>query len=176
MSELNIMTQEEVDALNEQTRADLAESVEAYETKKTGQVSMAIRTLIEVTESETHDIEFSGPAGSCIIKVMVSPPQKMLEDLFKIGGKAEGSQETSAEDENRLCEILEYICVEPKISYDVWMSGQLSDEIAAKIIFELMKHKVSKHDEMVTEIETFRQDKRGAKNLGSKRTTRKAAK
>ena len=176
MSELDIMTQEEVDALNEKTRGELAESVEAYEDKKTAQVSMAIRTLIEVTESETHDIEFSGPAGSSTIKVMVSPPQKMLEDLFKIGGKAEGAQETSDEDEDRLCEILEYICVEPKIPYDVWKSGQLSDEIAAKIIFELMKHKVSKHDEMVKEIETFRQDKRGAKNPGSKRATKKTTK
>ena len=176
MKTINELTQEEADALNEKTRTDLAESVEQYETKKTAQVSSAIQTLINVTESETHDIEFSGPAGSCTIKVMVSPPQKMLEDLFKIGGKAEGAQETSAEDEDRLCEILEYICVEPKIPYDVWMSGQLSDEIAAKIIFELMKHKVSKHDEMVTEIETFRSDKRGAKNPGSKRATKKATK
>ena len=176
MKAINELTQEEADTLNEKTRADLSESVEAYETQKTAQVSSAIQTLINVTESETHDIEFSGPAGSCTIKVMVSPPQRMLEDLFKIGGKAEGAQETSAEDEARLCEILEYICVEPKISYDVWMSGQLSDEIAAKIIFELMKHKVSKHDEMVKEIETFRQDKRGAKNPGNKRATKKATK
>ena len=176
MSELDIMTQEEVDALNKKTRTELAESVEQYETKKTAQISSAIQTLINVTESETHKIEFSGPAGSCVIKVMVSPPQRMLEDLFKIGGKAEGDQETSPEDETRLCEILEYICVEPKISYDVWMSGQLSDEIAAKIIFELMKHKVSKHDEMVKEIETFRPDKRGATNPGNKRATKKAPK
>ena len=176
MTDINDLTQEEADALNKKTRTDLAESVEQYETKKTAQVSSAIQTLINVTESETHDIEFSGPAGSCTIKVMVSPPQKMLEDLFKIGGKAEGAQETSPEDEDRLCEILEYICVEPKISYDVWKSGQLSDEIAAKIIFELMKHKVSKHDEMVTEIETFRPDKRGSKNLGNKRTTKKTTK
>ena len=176
MSELDIMTQEEVDALNKKTRTELAESVEQYETKKTAQVSSAIQTLINVTESEIYDIEFSGPAGSCTIKVMVSPPQRMLEDLFKIGGKAEGAQETSDEDEARLCEILEYICVEPKIPYDVWKSGQLSDEIAAKIIFELMKHKVSKHDEMVTEIETFRPDKRGAKNPGNKRATKKTAK
>ncbi|MHA1290313.1 MAG: hypothetical protein ACTSPB_23265, partial [Candidatus Thorarchaeota archaeon] len=127
MSDINKFTPEKIDALNEKTRAELAESVEAYEDKKTSQISMAIRTLIEVTESETHDIEFSGPAGSCTIKVMISPPQKMLEDLFKIGGKAEDAQETSAEDEDRLCEILEYICVEPKIPYDVWKSGQLSD-------------------------------------------------
>ena len=176
MTELSIMTQEEADALNKKTRTDLAESVEQYETNKTAQVSSAIQTLINVTESETHEIVFSGPAGSCTIKVMVSPPQKMLEDLFKIGGKAEGAKETSPEDEDRLCEILEYICVEPKIPYDVWKSGQLSDEIAAKIIFELMKHKVSKHDEMVTEIETFRQDKRRATNPGNKRATKKATK
>ena len=176
MKAINELTQGEADALNKKTRVELAESVEQYETKKTAQVSSAIQTLINVTESETHDIEFSGPAGSCIIKVMVSPPQRMLEDLFKIGGKAEGAQETSEEDENRLCEILEYICVEPKISYDVWMSGQLSDEIPAKIIFELMKHKVSKHDEMVKEIETFRPDKRGATNIGNKRATRKVPK
>jgi len=176
MSDINKFTPEKIDALNEKTRAELAESVEAYEDKKTSQISMAIRTLIEVTESETHDIEFSGPAGSCTIKVMISPPQKMLEDLFKIGGKAEDAQETSAEDEDRLCEILEYICVEPKIPYDVWKSGQLSDEIPAKIIFELMKQKVSKHEEMVTEIETFRTDKRGAKNPGNKRATKKTTK
>lgn len=176
MSAINELTAEEAEAINRKTRAELAESVEAYETKKTGQVSSAIQTLINVTESETHEIEFSGPAGSCTIKVMVSPPQKMLEDLFKIGGKAEGAQETSEEDEDRLCEILEYICVEPKIPYDVWKSGQLSDEIAAKIIFELMKRKVTKHEGMVKEIETFRQDKRGAKNPGNKRATKKAAK
>jgi len=176
MKPIDKMTPEEVDLLNATTRTELAESVEQYETKKTAQVSSAIQTLINVTESETHNIEFSGPAGSCIIKVMVSPPQRMLEDLFKIGGKAEGAQETSEEDENRLCEILEYICVEPKIPYDVWKSGQLSDEIAAKIIFELMKHKVSKHDEMVTEIETFRPDKRRSTNPGNKRVTRKTTK
>ena len=176
MKAIDKLTQKEADAINEKTRVDLEESVEQYETKKTDKVSCAIQTLINVTESETHDIEFSGPAGSCTIKVMVSPPQKMLEDLFKIGGKAEGAQETSLEDEARLCKILEYICVEPIISYDVWMSGQLSDEIAAKIIFELMKHKVSKHDEMVKEIETFRPDKRGATNPGNKRATKKAPK
>ena len=173
MNAITKLTQEEADALNKKTRTELAESVEQYETKKTAQVSSAIQTLINVTESETIEIEFSGPAGSCTIKAMVSPPQNMLEDLFKIGGKAEEAQETTPEDENRLCEILEYICVEPNIPYDVWKSGQLSDEIAAKIIFELMKHKVSKHDEMVTEIETFRQDKRRPKNTRNKRATKK---
>ena len=176
MKAINELTQKEADALNKKTRTDLAESVEQYETKKTAQVSSAIQTLINVTESETHDIEFSGPAGSCTIKVMVSPPQRMLEDLFKIGGKAEGAQETSPEDENRLCEILEYICVEPNIPYDVWKSGQLSDEIPAKIIFELMKHKVSKHDGMVKEIETFRPDKRRPKNTRNMRVNKQTPK
>ena len=176
MKPINELTAEEAEAINRKTRTELAESVEQYETKKNVQVSSAIQTLINVTESETHYVVFSGPAGICKIKVMVSPPQKMLEDLFKIGGKAEEAQETSEEDENRLCEILEYICVDPKISYDIWKSGQLSDEIAAKIIFELMKYKVSKHDEMVTEIETFRQDKRGTTNPGNKRATKKTAK
>lgn len=175
MSTIDEMTPEEVAALNEQTTADLAESVEEYEVNKSVQVSSAIQTLINVTESETLKVEFYGPAGSSTIEIMVSPPQKMLEDLFKIGGKAEGAQETSDKDDNRLCEILEYICVEPKISFDVWKSGQLSDEIPAKIIFELMKRKATKHEEMVAEIETFRPNKRRAKNLRNKRATKQGA-
>ncbi len=176
MKAIDKLTQEEADTLNEKTRADLAESVEAYETQKTAQVSSAIQTLINVTESETHDIEFSGPAGSCTLKIMASPSQNILKDLFRIGSENKGEQEVSIEDEDRLCKILEHICIDPKIPYDVWKSGQLSDELIATIIFELMKHKVSKHDEMVTEIETFRQDKRGAKNPGNKRATKKATK
>ena len=176
MTELSIITQEEADALNKKTRTDLAESVEAYEDQKTAQVSMAIRTLIEVTESETHDIEFSGPAGSCTLKIMASPSQNILKDLFRIGNESKGDHEVSIEDEDRLCKILEHICINPKIPYDVWKSGQLSDELIATIIFELMKRKVTKHEGMVTEIETFRQDKRRPKNPGNKRATKKATK
>ena len=176
MNAINELTQGEVDALNEKTRVDLAESVEQYETKKKVQVSSAIQTIINVTESETHNIEFSGPAGSCTLKIMASPSQNILKDLFRIGSENKGGQEVSIEDEDQLCKILEHICIDPKIPYDVWKSGELSDELIATIIFELMKHKVSKHDEMVTEIETFRQDKRGAKNPGSKRATKKATK
>ena len=176
MTELSIMTPEEADALNKKTRTDLAESVEQYETKKTAQVSSAIQTLINVTESETHDIEFSGPAGSCILKIMASPSQNILKDLFRIGSKNEGDYKVSIEDEDRLCKILEHICIDPKISYDMWKSGQLSDELIATIIFELMKRKVTKHEDMVTEIETFRPDKRRSTNPGSKRATKKAPK
>lgn len=176
MTDINELTQEEADALNKKTREDLAESVEQYETKKTAQVSSAIQTLINVTESETHEIEFSGPAGSCTLKIMASPSQNILKDLFRIGNKSEGDHEVSIEDEDKLCKILEQICIDPKIPYDVWKSGQLSDELIATIIFELMKRKVTKHEGMVKEIETFRQDKRGAKNPRNKRATKKAAK
>ena len=176
MTELSIITQEEADALNVKTRADLAESVEQYEIKKTAQVSSAIQTLINVTESETHDIEFSGPAGSFTLKIMASPSQNILKDLFRIGNQSKEDHEISTEDEDRLCKILEHICIDPKIPYDVWKSGQLSDELIATIIFELMKRKVTKHEGMVKEIETFRPDKRGATNPGNKRATKKTTK
>lgn len=176
MTSIKDMTEDEVNALNEQTRADLAESVEQYETTKTEVVSSAIEHLIHVTESETIDIKFSGPGGSSIIKVMASPPQKILTDLVRIGDASEDDPETNKKDENRLCEILEYICVSPKIPYDVWMSGDISDEVPARIIFELMKFKMTKHEEMVTEVESFRPDKRGAKNSRGVRTPKKGTK
>ena len=176
MKAINQLTAEEAEAINRKTRADLAKSVEQYETKKTAQVSSAIQTLINVTESETHEIEFSGPAGSCTLKIMASPSQNILKDLFRIGNKSEGDQKVSIEDEDKLCKILEQICIDPKIPYDVWKSGQLSDELIATIIFELMKRKVTKHEGMVKEIETFRQDKRGAKNPRNKRVTKKTTK
>ena len=164
MNSIHDMTPNEVNELNEQTRADLNESVEKYETNKTATMSSAIEHLINVTEAETIDIIFSSPAGESVIKVMASPPQKVLEELFQIGSKAEGAQETSPGDERKLCKILEYICIEPKIPFKIWKSGKLSDEIPARIIFELMKHKVTKHETMVAEVESFRPNKRGATN------------
>ena len=170
---LDNMSPEEVEALNATTREDLAESVEKYESDKNATISSALDLLIHVIESETLDVVFIGPAGESIIKVMASPPQKLLEQLFKIGNRAEGAQVTSDADERKLCNILEYICIKPKISFDMWMSGQLSDDVPAKIIFELMKYKLTKHDEMVSEVESFRKDERGSKNLRGVRSAKK---
>lgn len=176
MKSIDELTPEEVEDLNDQTREELLDDLEERDEQRAVVVSSAIKNLISVTESEAVDIEFSGPAGSCTITVMVSPPQKIFEDLVKIATTAEKQEKTSSEDTERMCEILEYLCIEPKIPKDVWMSGQLSDDIPARIIVELMKHKALKHDSMESELTSFRQNKRGTKNTRGRRTPKNTTK
>lgn len=170
---LDDLTPEEIEDLNDQTRAELESDMAESEAKKSAVVSSAIQKLISVTESETTDVVFEGPAGSCTVTVMVSPPQKIFEDLMQIANRSESGEDSDA-DQGRMCEILEYVCVEPKISKDVWMSGQLSDEIPARIIVELMKHKVSKHEEMESELKQFRPDERRSKDARVRRAPKNA--
>ena len=165
------MNKETIAEQNARVEQELNDGVTQYEEKRGAEVSSALAHLIHATESETIDVVFGSGEDACTIKVMASPPQRMLESLAALNDK-----EPTRADEIALCDTLEYICVDPKITSDEWDSGQLSDEIPARIIFELMKHKITKQDSMEEEIKSFRKDKRGAKNTGGSRTPKKSTK
>jgi hypothetical protein len=156
---------------NARVEKELEDGVAEYEETRGAEVSSALAHLIHATESETIDVVFGSGKDAYTIKVMASPPQRILESLTALNDKA-----PTRKDEIALCETLEYICVDPKITSDVWDSGQLSDEIPARIIFELMKHKIVKQDAMEEEIKSFREDKRGTKDTRGVRTPKKSTK
>lgn len=166
---LNELTQEEADLLNQQTEAELQRDVAEYERNRQETVSKALSHLLGVVESEFFEIEFTGASTKATLKVRANPPQKVLRDLMEISQKAENGHETTEAEEARLCEILEYLCIEPVIPAEVWKAGQVPDEIAARIIIELGKHKVRKQEEMEQDIKSFRKDGRRSKAAGNGR-------
>jgi predicted nuclease of restriction endonuclease-like RecB superfamily len=167
---LNELTQEEADLLNQQTEAELQRDVAEYERNREEKVSKGLSHLLGVVESEFIEIEFTGATSKAVLKIRANPSQKTFLDLTRISQKAEKGQETTEEEEDRLCEILEYLCIEPVIPAEVWKSGDVPEEIAARIIIELGKHKVQKREEMENDIKSFRKDRRRnevARNSGS---------
>lgn len=165
------MSEETIAEQNARVEQELEDGVTQYEEKRGAEVSSALAHLIHATESETIDVTFGSGKDACTIKVMASPPQRMLESMAGL------SRENATEDDEiAFCKLLEYVCVEPKISFDVWHAGQLSDEIAAQIIFEIMKRKEIKGSQMEEEIKSFREDKRGTKNTRGVRTPKKSTK
>ena len=163
------MSEETIAEQNARVEKELEDGVTQYEEQRGAEVSSALAHLIHATESETIDVTFGSGKDAYTIKVMASPPQRILESVTALNEK-----EPTRKDEIALCETLEYICVDPKITSDEWDSGQLSDEIPARIIFELMTHKIVKQDAMEEEIKSFREDKRRAKNIRGVRTPKKS--
>jgi hypothetical protein len=173
---LDNLTPQEADELNRQTEAELQQDVEQFENERKAVVSSALQHLLDVTEHELIEIPFSSSAGEAILKVKANPPQKTMKDLMRISQAAEKGEETTDEEENRLCRILEDLTIEPKIPFEVWKSGQVPDVIAARIIVELMKHTARQQDEMVEEVESFRKDGRRTKASRNRRDPAKATK
>lgn len=162
--------------------AALKRDLESMKDERMEKTSSALSLLMEVTASETIEIIFEAKGKKAKIEIIANPPQKILTELFQAAQKAEqlaisgdAQGDVIKQTEERLCEILEYLTVQPKISKAVWQSGELSDEIASRIIFELMKYKVQKREVMEQELIPFRQNRRGAKNFGDRRVTQAPA-
>ena len=157
------MSKEEAEALNATTREELDDKVQEGNEKKNIQVSSALQKLINVTESESIKVVFTGPAGEANLEIRANPSQKTMQDLVRISKDAEDGREAKTDDEDKLCKILEYLTIDPVIPFAVWKSGELPEEIAARIIVELVKYKAIKQDDLEDEIGNFRKIRRGAK-------------
>lgn len=182
MTDITKLTPEELEEFNRQNEAELKGDLEGMQQEKADKASSALSLLMDVTASETIEIAFEAKGKKATLEIMANPPQKILTELFQTAQKAEklalaeiAPDKDIKRTEDRFIEILEYLTVHPKIPKDVWMSGELSDEIAARIIFELMKYKVQKREAMREDIESFRQNKRRSQDIGNMRVTQASA-
>jgi hypothetical protein len=170
------LTQEEADKLNAETEAELMGDINADEEKKQVVISTALKHLLNVVESEFIEIKFNCAGGIANLKIRANPPQKIKTDLFRICKAAESGESQTDADEDRICEILATLCIEPEIPFELWKSGEVPDEIAAQIIFELMKNDLVKREEMEESIKPFRKDGSGATATRNSRAVKKATK
>ena len=168
---LNEITQEEADLLNQQTEAELQKDVAEYERQKTQAVSNALDHLLGVVKSETIEVKFSCSSSEAKLKIKANPSQKVMQDLVRISKAVEQGKQNIEEDEDRLCRIMEDLTVEPVIPFELWKSGEIPEEISARIIIELIKHKATRQEEMEEDIKSFRKDRRRSKTTGNCRDT-----
>lgn len=168
------MTPEELKAQNERIERECLDDIEEKRGERQQEVSTALSHLLGVVESNTIDVEFDGANDTAILKVRASPSQRVMQDIFKMGEAAHNGEGLGSFDEDRVCEILEYLTVDPIIPKAVWMSGDVPDEIAAKVIVSVMLHKVEAQEAIEEDIKNFRKNKRGVKAPRDKRTPAKS--
>lgn len=156
-------TQEEADKLNAQTKAELEAEFKEDAEQKQAVVNSGLRHLLDVVQAETIDVKFNTSGGEAVLKIKANPTQKELHDLARISKNAMEGIEEMAGDEDRFCHILESLCVDPPIPFDVWKSGEVPDEIPAYMVIELGKHKEIKQIEMEEDVSSFRENYRRAK-------------
>jgi hypothetical protein len=153
------LTPEELKEQNERIAKECNEYLMVGQEERKAEVSKALSHLLGVVEAETIDVKFESTAGEAVLKIRANPPQKTLKEIQRISD-ASVNGDTSKEDELKMCELMEYLTIDPVIPAALWESGEVPEEIAVKIIMALGISTIEKQEERERELKNFR-EKRG---------------
>lgn len=166
---LGEMTPEQLAEHNKKVEADLKTGLVRMQEERQKSTAAALDILTGAIEAESFLIPFGDGKG--IIRVLANPSRSIRKSLARIAELAikaekgaEISEEVQKEADNLLASILESIVLEPKCTKQEWLEYPYLEEVSARVIYNLVIDTQKRQEEMKTQVESFRANKRGVKS------------